>query len=77
MGVMQMVRKLLEALAFFICILKGEIEMLDMYVALVIAGRRTCNKENKKVRQVAPNYREAVLADLEALGLDADGKPIA
>ena len=52
-------------------------KVMDMYVALVIAGRRTCNKENKKVRQVAPNYREAVLADLEALGLDADGKPIA
>lgn len=51
--------------------------MLDMYVALVIAGRRTCNKENKAVRQVPANYREAVLADLEALGLDADGKEIA
>lgn len=51
--------------------------MLDMYVALVIAGRRTCNKENKTVRQVPANYRETVLADLEALGLDGDGKEMA
>lgn len=51
--------------------------MLDMYVALVIAGRRTCNRENKTVRQVPATYREAVLADLEALGLDGDGKEMA
>ena len=51
--------------------------MLDMYVALVIAGRRTCNRENKAVRLVPANYREAVMADLEALGLDADGREMA
>jgi len=50
--------------------------MVDMYVALVIAGRRTCNPDNKDVKQVPKNYREKVLADLEALGLDADGMPI-
>lgn len=50
--------------------------MLDMYVALVIAGRRTCNTNNRAVKQVPANYRDAVLADLEALGLDADGKEI-
>lgn len=74
---MQMVKRLLDALVFFICVfLRGEIDMVDMYVALVIAGRRTCNKENKKVKQVPANYRDLVLADLEAIGLDADGKPI-
>lgn len=50
--------------------------MVDMYVALVIAGRRTCNPENKSVPQVPAKWRNAVLADLEALGLDADGNAI-
>ena len=51
--------------------------MVDMYVALVIAGRRTCNAENAAVKQVPARYREAVLVDLLALGLDADGKEMA
>ena len=71
---MQMATRLLDVCALLFCILKGEMNMLDMYVALVIAGRRTCNRENKTVRQVPATYREAVLADLEALGLDGDGK---
>ena len=50
--------------------------MTDMYLALVMAGRRTCNPDNKKVRQVPTKYRATVLADLEALGLDADGNPV-
>lgn len=49
--------------------------MVDMYLALVIAGRRTCNPDNKTVTQVPKRYREAVLTELEALGLDADGNP--
>lgn len=51
--------------------------MVDMYVALVIAGRRTCNTNNKEVGQVPARLRAAVLVELEALGLDADGNPIA
>lgn len=50
--------------------------MLDVYVGLVIAQRRTCNPENKSVPQVPKRYREPVLAELEALGLDADGNII-
>lgn len=50
--------------------------MVDMYLALVIAGRRTCNAENKTVTLVPTRYRSLVLAELEALGLDADGNPI-
>ena len=73
---MQMARRIFDSLKFWWLILKGECEMLDMYVALVIAGRRTCNTNNRAVKQVPANYREAVLADLEALGLDADGKEI-
>lgn len=51
--------------------------MVDMYLALVIAGRRTCNPENKSVTLVPARYREKVLTELEALGLDADGNAIA
>lgn len=50
--------------------------MVDMYVALVIAGRRTCNDENKNVPLVPIKWRSAVLEDLEALGLDADGNAV-
>ena len=54
---------------------KDDVRMLDLYVGLVVAGRRTCNPENKKVRLVPMIWRELVLKDLEALGLDSDGNP--
>lgn len=50
--------------------------MVDMYVALVIAERRTCNPETAGIRQVPRNWRDLVIADLTALGLDLDGKPV-
>lgn len=62
---------------FMFFLLKGESNMVDMYTALVIAGRRTCNTENTKVTQVPTRYRNAVLENLTSLGLDADGNPIA
>ncbi len=43
--------------------------MIDLYVALIIAGRRTIN-------QVPARYRETVRADLLALGLDETGQPL-
>ena len=43
--------------------------MIDLYVALIIAGRRT-------IDQVPARYRDAVIADLEALGLDQNGQPV-
>lgn len=43
--------------------------MVDLYVALIVAGRRT-------IDQVPERYREAVIADLAALGLDENGNPI-
>ena len=55
---------------------RDDVRMVDMYLALVIAGRRTCNAENKTVTLVPTRYRSLVLAELEALGLDADGNPI-
>jgi hypothetical protein len=51
--------------------------MVDMYLALVIAGRRTCNPDNKSIPLVPVRYRGKVLTELEALGLDADGNAIA
>lgn len=43
--------------------------MVDMYVALIINDRRT-------FAQVPTKYQEAVRADLLALGLDENGKPL-
>jgi hypothetical protein len=47
----------------------GGINMVDLYVALIIAGRRT-------FAQVPDRYKDAVRADLLALGLDENGNPI-
>ena len=60
---------------FFMSIIprKGGKNMQDLYVGLVIAHRRTCNLDNKRVRQVPSMWRDAVLEDLKALGYDADG----
>jgi hypothetical protein len=43
--------------------------MVDMYVALIINKRRTLS-------QVPIQYRDAVSADLTALGLDGNGDPL-
>jgi len=43
--------------------------MVDLYVALIIAGRRT-------FANVPPKFKAAVRADLEALGLDENGNVI-
>lgn len=82
---MRMVRKLNSVLIGFAVaslflykffVGKGGVNMLDLYVGLVSRQRRTCNPENKKVRQVPKIWRDAVLEDLKALGLDADGMPV-
>lgn len=43
--------------------------MVALYVALIINGRRTFS-------QVPAKFKEAVKADLEALGLDENGNPV-
>ena len=43
--------------------------MVALYVALIIAGRRTFDR-------VSVKFREAVKADLEAIGLDENGNPM-
>ena len=42
--------------------------MVDLYVALIIANRRS-------ITQIPQRYRDAVVADLNALGLDENGQP--
>ena len=72
----KMVKRLIEVLKILIETFKGGINMVDLYIALVIAGRRTCNPENKEVTQVPTRYRDIVTEELAAIGLDADGNPI-
>jgi hypothetical protein len=78
MDMIRMVTLLLKTtlLIFIFFILKEDKNMVDMYVALVINGRRTCNEENKSVPLVPKKWRGKVLEDLTALGLDSDGNPI-
>ena len=47
----------------------GGIDMVDLYVALIIAGRRT-------FAQIPSRYQDAVRADLLSLGLDENGNSI-
>lgn len=47
----------------------GGSNMVALYVALIIAGRRTFDR-------VPVKFREAVKADLEAIGLDENGNPM-
>lgn len=54
---------------FLIKILVGGKDMVALYVALIINGRRTFN-------QVPAKFKDAVKADLEALGLDENGNPV-
>lgn len=53
----------------FFTLLKGGENMVAIYVALIIYGRRT-------IDTVPQPLREAVLADLAALGLDGYGKAL-
>lgn len=50
-------------------ILIGGDKMVALYVVLIINGRRTFT-------QVPAKFKEAVKADLNAIGLDENGNPI-
>lgn len=60
---------LIVKIRLFITLLKGGMIMVDVYVALIINGRRT-------IDQVPVSIRPVVLAELTALGLDGYGKPL-
>ncbi len=51
--------------------------MIDMYLALVMNDMRTCDENNKTWPLVPKKYRVKVMECLTALGLDANGDPIA
>lgn len=48
---------------------KWRLRMIDLYVALIINGRRT-------IDNVPAKYKDYVLTELSALGLDGYGNPI-
>ena len=50
-------------------LMKGGENMVAVYVALIIYKRRT-------IETVPARFKEAVMADLTALGLDGNGDPI-
>ena len=51
--------------------------MVDMYVKLVLAGKRTCDEMNKEIKQVPVTCHAEVLAVLTEMGYDANGKKLA
>lgn len=50
--------------------------MINLYVGLVKNGKRTCDINNKKVRQVPKHLKEAVIEELKNQGYDENGKKI-
>ncbi|HAQ40809.1 MAG TPA: hypothetical protein DCM73_08250 [Clostridiales bacterium] len=52
-------------------------EMLDLYVALIIAGKRTADdKPNGSGGTILERYRQPAIETLAILGLDMHGNPI-
>ena len=60
---------IIALLIFIILTQKEEKDMIELYVALIIAGRRPFSR-------VPDRYKEAVREMLLSLGLDEDGNPI-
>lgn len=50
--------------------------MVETYFNLVVNKKRTCNPENKSVKQVPKTLQSEVLALLTERGYDADGNKI-
>lgn len=69
-----MIKNMVFLFSLIFQIMRGGLTMnnqiyVDMYVALIIAKRRT-------IDQVPAHLQEAVLADLAAIGLDGNGDPL-
>lgn len=65
-----MLKKMLLNLILMLLFWKGgEMDMVALYTALIIYGRRT-------FEQVPTNLQPAVKEELEALGLNTDGTPM-
>lgn len=65
-----MLMNLLSSLGIWLISLRGGDTLVAIYVALIVAGRRT-------FESVPANLQPAVKDDLEALGLGTDGRPAA
>jgi hypothetical protein len=62
---------MLKRLLLILSLMKGgENNMVDVYVTLIVLKRRT-------IEQVPTHLQPAVLADLNAIGLDGNGDPLA
>lgn len=73
-------RRLQRSLMLLLDVIKfllkgGSMIMIDMYVALVIAKRRTLVPDSGVVL-VPARYQDAVRVELRALGLDDAGDPL-
>ena len=71
---MKKVHNLFELLKYKIAISReiiigGDLHMVDVYIALIIRGRRTLD-------MIPSRIREDVRVELEALGLDEKGRPV-
>ena len=55
---------------------KERCNLEKMYYDLVLAHKRTCNKNNKTVKQVPHTYLDIVLQMLTENGYDADGNKV-
>ncbi len=60
---------LITKIRLSIAILRGGVTMVDVYVALIVKGRRT-------IDQVPSSLKQQVLDELAALGLDGSGNTI-
>ena len=56
MDVTLMVRRLVDILTFVIYIWRGDMKMIDMYLALVMNDMRTCDEYNKTLPLVPKKY---------------------
>lgn len=61
---------LVKKIGLIWAIMKGGVQiMVDVYVALIVRKRRT-------IDDVPPQLKDAVMAELTALGLDGNGNPL-
>lgn len=66
---MKRIRKLVFNLALNYVVRKGGVDVVALYEALIIAGRKTLS-------QVPIQFHEAIRADFAAMGLDENGQPV-
>lgn len=66
---MRKIRKFLYLLALNYVVTRGGVDVVALYEALIIAGRKTLS-------QVPVQFQGVIKADFAAMGLDENGKPV-